>query len=188
MEISVNISTQTNENIENFKKAIADTSHQVKKINENLNQLWSTANKTLQLVEENQQKLVSIKENNKTLKTDIKNETKVKGSIIRDYKEQTEEMHKHMNKLKDENEDLRNRSLRSTLVFRGVAENEENDAWEDVSQQLVSLLSSRLNLNYDELQLPLSRTHRTPKTTEDSVLDQFLLYLSTGVLQSILKK
>ena len=53
MEISVNISTQTNENIENFKKAIADTSHQVKKINENLNQLWSTANKTLQLVEEN---------------------------------------------------------------------------------------------------------------------------------------
>ena len=75
MEISVNISTQTNENIENFKKAIADTSHQVKKINENLNQLWSTANKTLQLVEENQQKLVLIKENNKTLKTDIKNET-----------------------------------------------------------------------------------------------------------------
>ena len=113
---------------------------------------------------------------------------KVKGSIIRDYKEQTEEMHKHMNKLKDENEDLRNRSLRSTLVFRVVAENEENDAWEDVSRQLVSLLSSRLNLNYDELELPLSRTHRTPKTTEDSVLDQFLLYLSTVVLQIILKK
>ena len=79
---------------------------------------------------------MSIKENNKTLKTDIKNETKVKGSIIRDYKEQTEEMHKHMNKLKDENEDLRNRSLRSALVFRGVAENEENDAWEDVSRQI----------------------------------------------------
>ena len=31
MEISMNISTQINENIENFKKAIADTSDQVKK-------------------------------------------------------------------------------------------------------------------------------------------------------------
>ena len=57
---------------------------------------------------------MSIKENNKTLKNDIKNETKVKGSVIRDYKEQIENMHKHMNKLKDENEYLRNRSLRST--------------------------------------------------------------------------
>ena len=57
---------------------------------------------------------MSIKESNKTLKNDIKNETKVKGSVIRDYKEQIENMHKHMNKLKDENEYLRNRSLRST--------------------------------------------------------------------------
>ena len=43
-----------------------------------------------------------------------------------------------------------------------------SDAWKDVSWHLVSLLSSRLNLNYDELDLQLNRGHRTPKTTEDN--------------------
>ena len=43
--------------------------------------------------------------------------------MARDFKEQTEEMRKHMNNLKDENEDLRNRSMRSTLIFQEVPEN-----------------------------------------------------------------
>ena len=92
---------------------------------------------------------MSIEENNETLKNKILEE--VKDNITRDFKEQTEEIHKHMNKLKDKNEDLRNRSMWSTLIFQGVPENEQSDAGEDVSQHLVSLLSRRLNLNYDEL-------------------------------------
>ena len=52
---------------------------------------------------------MSIEENNETLKNEILEE--VKDNITRDFKEQTEEIHKHMNKLKDENEDLRNRSM-----------------------------------------------------------------------------
>ena len=39
--------------------------------------------------------------------------------------------------------------MQSTLKFCGVPENELSDAWEDVSQHLVLLLSSRLNLNYN---------------------------------------
>ena len=35
--------------------------------------------------------------------------------------------------LQQENEDLRNRSMRSTLIFSGVPESEKNDSWEDVS-------------------------------------------------------
>ena len=109
---------------------------------------------------------MSIEENNENLKNDIKNDIlEVKENITRDFKEQTEEMRKHMNKLKDENEDLRNRSMQLTFIFLGLPENEESNAWEDVPPHLVSLLSSRLNLNYDELDLELSRAHRTPKTT-----------------------
>ena len=55
-EKTMNISTQTNENIKNFKKAIADTNDQPKETIENLIQLYTTANKALQLAEENQQK------------------------------------------------------------------------------------------------------------------------------------
>ena len=66
-----------------------------------------------------------MKKNNETLKNDIKNKIleEAKDSITTEFKEQTEEMRKHMNKLKDEKEDLRNRSVRSTLIFRGVPEN-----------------------------------------------------------------
>ena len=61
----MNISTQTNENIANLKKTIANTNDQLKKTNENLNQLWTTENKALQLAEENQQKMCQLK---KTMK------------------------------------------------------------------------------------------------------------------------
>ena len=61
----MNISTQTNENIANLKKSIANTNDQLKKTNENLNQLWTTENKALQLAEENQQKMCQLK---KTMK------------------------------------------------------------------------------------------------------------------------
>ena len=86
--------------LKTLKKTIADTNNQLKKTNENLNQLWTIANKALQLAEENPQKLVSIKENNETFKNEIKNEIleEVKDSIPRDFKEQIEEIHKHLNK------------------------------------------------------------------------------------------
>ena len=86
--------------LKTLKKKIADTNNQLKKTNENLNQLWTIANKALQLAEENPQKLVSIKENNETFKNEIKNEIleEVKDSIPRDFKEQIEEIHKYLNK------------------------------------------------------------------------------------------
>ena len=61
----MSISTQTNENIENLKETIVNTNDQLKKTNENLNQLWATENKALQLAEENQQKMCQLK---KTMK------------------------------------------------------------------------------------------------------------------------
>ena len=56
---------------------------------------------------------MSIEENNETLKNDNKNDIleEVEDIITRDFKKQTEEMRKHMKKLKDENEDLGNRSM-----------------------------------------------------------------------------
>ena len=45
--------------------------------------------------------------------------------------------------LKEENEDLRNRSMRSTLIFRGVPEREQSDSWEDVSRYLSEYLANK---------------------------------------------
>ena len=68
---------------------IADTNNQLKKANENLNQLWISANNALELAEENQPKQASIEENNETLKNNIKNEIleEVKNNITRNFKD-----------------------------------------------------------------------------------------------------
>ena len=68
---------------------IADTNNQLIKTNENLNQLWTAANKALELPEENQPKQASIEENNETLKNDIKKKflEEVKNNITRNFKD-----------------------------------------------------------------------------------------------------
>ena len=88
-------------------------------------------------------------------------------------------MRKRMNKLQDENEDLRNGSMQSTLIFRGVPENEHL-----TTSCLIAI--SRLNLDYDEFCLELCR--KLQKQWTIMATDQFLLHLSTGVMQMILGK
>ena len=51
-----------------------------------------------------------------------------------------------LNKLEDENDDLRNRSMRSTLIFRGIPEKEQNDSWENVTKHLVNTLVKKVTL------------------------------------------
>ena len=45
-----------------------------------------------------------------------------------------------LNKLEDENDDLRNRSMRLTLILRSIPEEEQNDSWQNVTKHLVNTL------------------------------------------------
>ena len=62
----------------------------------------------------------------------------------------------HINKLEAqvrdtlmEIDDLRNRSMRNTLIFRNVPE-ENNETWEDTCGLLGSYIYSKLNLPYNQ--------------------------------------
>ena len=74
-----------------------------------------------------------------------------------------------LNKLEDENDDLRNRSMRSTLIFRGIPEEEQNYSWENVTKHFVNTLVKKLRLDYYELDLQINRAHRTPANESESV-------------------
>ena len=56
--------------------------------------------------------------------------------------------------------------MRSTLIFCGIPESEQSDAWEDVSKNLVNLLAHKLDLDHYELDLQLT-AHFTPKSDFD---------------------
>ena len=60
-------------------------------------------------------------------------------------------------------EDLRNRSMRSSLVFKGIREEADGENnWEVTSQVLASFINNNLDLPYSEHQIDMqiSRAHR----------------------------
>lgn len=65
--------------------------------------------------------------------------------------------------LQDKNEDLRNHSMRSTLNFYGIPEDEQNGSLEMVTKYLTNILAKKLNLDCYHLHLQISRAHHTPK-------------------------
>ena len=75
----------------------------------------------------------------------------------------------HINKIETqlrglllELEDLRNRSMRSNLSFKGIPE-ESKETWDDTSQLLDGFITENLNLPYsfDQMDMQISRAHRT---------------------------
>ena len=58
-------------------------------------------------------------------------------------------------------EDLRNRSMRSTLIFKNIKEEIES-TWEDSARVLGKLISTELDINYtdEEINMFISRVHR----------------------------
>ena len=74
MEKMMTLSVQTNEKVEDFQKTITETNEQLVKTNDNLNQLWTTVNKALQLGKENQIKLMTLENQQNNMKNDIKKE------------------------------------------------------------------------------------------------------------------
>ena len=94
-----------------------------------------------------------------------------------------------INNLKEENEDLRNRSMRSTLIFRGVPERDQSDSWEDVSRYLSEYLANKLGIDLYETAMQVSRAHRTPKSVYDNKCRPiFAQFVNWRYAEDILKK
>ena len=57
-------------------------------------------------------------------------------------------------------EDLRNRSMRSLLVFKNIIE-EQNETWEDTRHILSNFITTKLNLSYTKefIDFMIGRTH-----------------------------
>ena len=68
------------------------------------------------------------------------------------------------NNLKEENEDLKNRSMRLTLIFRREIGREQSDSWKDVSRYLSEYLANKLGMNLYKVDMQVSRAHHTPKS------------------------
>ena len=113
----------------------------------------------LQIVTKNQTEIIKIKEDN----------TKMKQEITKDQKEMHCQTAAQITKVEAqlkaaaliELEDLRNRSMRSTLVFKNIRE-ERNETWEDTCHILSNFITTKLDLSYTKkfIDSITSRAHR----------------------------
>ena len=69
-----------------------------------------------------------------------------------------------MNAILIELDDIRNRSMRSNLIIRGIPE-QHNEKWEETSQVLANFISDNLNLSFtpthSDIDMQISRAHRS---------------------------
>lgn len=103
------------------------------------------------------------------MKLESKNQKnqKVSETLVKEAKQNKAEILSitdQLSILQDKNEDLRNHSMRLTLNFCGIPEDEQNGSLEMVTKYLTNSLAKKLNLDCYELHLQISRTHHTPKT------------------------
>ena len=99
------------------------------------------------------------------LKDDLKEEiTELEQRLT----QPTNKILQELETLKEENRNLRNRSMRSTLIFRGTPESEQSDVWEDVSKNLVNRLCDMQTRSSPlRVQSAINTAHRSPKSDFD---------------------
>ena len=94
----------------------------------------------LHIAIKNQTKIIKIKENNTKMKEEI---TKDQKEIHSQTADQIKKVEAQLKAVMVELEDLRNRSMRSTLVFKNIRE-EGNEKWEDTCHILSTFITTKL--------------------------------------------
>ena len=123
--------------------------------------------KALQLAKKNKAEINKINNNKVQIKNELASELNLtqKNEI---YKLNIKKLEAQVKATLIDLEDLRNRSMRSTLVFKNITE-EHYETWEDTCKTLSHFIISELNIpySYDDIDLLISRTHRGAEDQKD---------------------
>ena len=76
-------------------------------------------------------------------------ETQLQDQKKSDEEDRINKLETQVQEKNDEIEDLRNRSMRNTLIFKNLPE-ENNEAWEDTCRVLAKFIHSKLDLPYEK--------------------------------------
>ena len=168
-----------NQQLKDLKELLEETNGKIAALDERIththNELMGkitiveqTANQALQTAKKNEERLFELESTQDQTKEDIKNELKTMKETV---KEEIN-IRKIEGQLKAalrliELEDLRNRSMRSTLIFKNIKE-ERKETREDTARILTNFIVEDLKLSYryDEIDNQISRARRG--SSEDS--------------------
>ena len=185
------ILTETNEKITAFDQRVTNNHNELMNAMERIVKVEKTVSKAYQNPLKNEQEIFDIKNNHDQLKNQI--DTKINNA--EDEIKQELNIKKLETQLRGalmELENLRNRSMRSTLIFKNVKE-ENNERWDDTARILCNYIVDQLDLNYtyDEIDSHIIRAHRggdvmkknqfkNSTIKRNRVPNQYMLSSSTG--------
>ena len=141
--------TKANESIEQTNIALKNLQQSIKEnyteLRVDLHSVDVKASKAFTKAQANKTQIEKILQTQASLEEHIQSvlESKIQTLLVKERDQNKTEifaLSNKLNKLEDENNDLRNRSMRSTLIFRGILEEEQNDSWENVMKYLVNTL------------------------------------------------
>ena len=166
-----------NQQLKDLKDLLEETNGKIaaldKRITHNHNELMGkiiiveqTANQALQTATKNEERLFELESTQDQTKEDIKNELKTMKESVKE-EINIRKIEGQLKAALIELEDLRNRSMRSTLIFKNIKE-ERKETWEDTARILTNFIVEDLKLSYryDEIDNQISRAHRG--SSEDS--------------------
>lgn len=166
-----------NQQLKDLKDLLEETNGKIaaldERITHNHNELMGkitiveqTANQALQTATKNEERLFELESTQDQTKEDIKNELKTMKESIKE-EINIRKIEGQLKAALIELEDLRNRSMRSTLIFKNIKE-ERKETWEDTARILTNFIVEDLKLSYryDEIDNQISRAHRG--SSEDS--------------------
>ena len=131
--------TKANESIEQTNIALENLQQRVKEnhreLKADLHSVEVQTNKAITQAQPNKTQMEEILQTQASLEEYIQSvlESKIHTLLVKERNQNMAEIFalssNKLNKLEDEHDDLRNRSIRSTLIFRGISEEEQNDSW-----------------------------------------------------------
>ena len=138
-----------------------------KELMNNIETVKKKTDEALQLAKKNEAEINEISNHQVQIKNELASELNLtlKNEID---KLNIKKLEAHVRGTLIELEDLRNQSIRSTLVFKNIRE-EHYETWEDTCKTLSHFIISELNMpySYDNTDLMISQAHRGAENEDD---------------------
>ena len=125
---------------------------------ERISKLEDTARKALDIGLQNANVIKKMDEQQDRMRKEIS--TKLKAEIKKELLLEITNLQAQMKVTLIELEDLRNRTMRSTLIFKNIP-GIQNESWEDTSWLLADFINLDLPYSFEEIDFQIIRAHRS---------------------------
>ena len=147
--------------------------------NQRLSNLEQTIAQNTSRIEDQDATITDLRSENASLESRLQSfESKFESAGVQSQSDDFDvNLHKKVHDLEEEIEERTNRSLRQTLVIKGIPEIKNGkEKWSDTWQLLAETISKTINISYDDSYDMFNRVHRSPPSDHPQMKNKRPIY------------